>query len=113
MLIGNLDREMREFLRRGMPVLIPFVAFALGASLDLAKVWQAGLLGVGLGLAVVVMIGIPLFLADRLTGGTGVAGVAASSTAAMRWPCPRSSPAPTPPMPMPLRRPPCWSRPAW
>ena len=81
MLIGNLDREMREFLRRGMPVLIPFFAFALGASLDLAKVWQAGLLGVGLGLAVVVVTGIPLFLADRLTGGTGVAGVAASSTA--------------------------------
>ena len=81
MLIGNLDREMREFLRRAIPVLIPFFAFALGASLDLAKVWQAGLLGLGLGLAVVVVTGIPLFFADRLTGGTGVAGVAAASTA--------------------------------
>lgn len=81
MLIGNLDREMREFLSRGMPVLIPFFAFALGATLDLAQVWQAGLLGVALGLAVVVVTGIPLFVADRLTGGTGVAGVAAASTA--------------------------------
>jgi 2-keto-3-deoxygluconate permease len=79
--LGNLDRDMRAFLSKGVPVLIPFFAFALGAGLDLAKVWQAGLLGLGLGLAVVVVTGIPLFLADRLTGGTGVAGVAAASTA--------------------------------
>jgi 2-keto-3-deoxygluconate permease len=81
MLLGNLDREMREFLSRAIPVMIPFFAFALGANLDLAKVWQAGLLGVGLGLAVVVVTGIPLFFADRFTGGNGVAGVAAASTA--------------------------------
>ena len=80
-LIGSLDREMRAFLGRAIPVLIPFFAFALGGSLDLTKVWQAGALGVALGLAVVVVTGIPLFVADRLTGGTGVAGVAAASTA--------------------------------
>lgn len=81
MIIGNLDREMRAFLSRAIPVMIPFFAFALGAGLDLSKVWQAGLLGLGMGVAVVVATGIPLFLADRLTGGTGVAGVAAASTA--------------------------------
>jgi len=81
MLIGNLDREMREFLGKASPVLIPFFAFALGGSLDLAKVWQAGLLGLAMGVAVVIVTGIPLFFADRLTGGTGVAGVAAASTA--------------------------------
>jgi 2-keto-3-deoxygluconate permease len=81
MLLGNLDREMREFLGRAVPVMIPFFAFALGSNLDLTRVWQAGLLGVGLGLAVVVVTGIPLFFADRLTGGNGVAGVAAASTA--------------------------------
>lgn len=81
MVIGNLDREMRDFLGRAVPVLIPFFAFALGTSLDLSKVWQAGLLGVALGIAVVIVTGIPLFFADRLTGGTGVAGVAAASTA--------------------------------
>lgn len=80
-LIGSLDREMRAFLGRAIPVLIPFFAFALGGSLDLTKVWQAGALGLALGLAVVVVTGIPLFIADRLTGGTGVAGVAAASTA--------------------------------
>ncbi|MDP4002753.1 2-keto-3-deoxygluconate permease [Methylobacterium sp. NEAU K] len=81
MVIGNLDREMRAFLSRAIPVMIPFFAFALGAGLDLTKVWQAGLLGLAMGVAVVVATGIPLFLADRLTGGTGVAGVAAASTA--------------------------------
>ncbi|MGJ4887261.1 2-keto-3-deoxygluconate permease [Bradyrhizobium sp. HKCCYLRH3099] len=81
MIIGNLDREMRAFLSRAIPVMIPFFAFALGAGLDLSKVWQAGLLGLGMGVAVVIVTGIPLFLADRITGGTGVAGVAAASTA--------------------------------
>ncbi|WP_250516466.1 2-keto-3-deoxygluconate permease [Caballeronia sp. INDeC2] len=81
MLLGNLDREMREFLGRAVPVMIPFFALALGASLDLHKVWQAGLLGIGLGFAVVVVTGIPLYFADRLTGGTGVAGAAAANTA--------------------------------
>ncbi|ABD89951.1 2-keto-3-deoxygluconate permease [Rhodopseudomonas palustris] len=81
MIIGNLDREMRAFLSRAVPVMIPFFAFALGTGLDLTKVWQAGLLGLGMGVAVVVVTGIPLFFADRLTGGTGIAGVAAASTA--------------------------------
>ncbi len=81
MALGNLDREMRAFLAGAIPVLIPFFAFALGAGLDLTRVWQAGLLGVALGVAVVVVTGVPLFFADRLTGGTGVAGVAAASTA--------------------------------
>lgn len=81
MALGNLDREMRDFLGRATPVLIPFFAFALGAGLDLSKVWQAGLLGLGMGIAVVVLTGIPLFFADRATGGNGVAGVAAASTA--------------------------------
>jgi 2-keto-3-deoxygluconate permease len=81
MVIGNLDRDMRAFLSRATPVMIPFFAFALGTGLDLTKIWHAGLLGLGLGVGVVVVTGIPLFFADRLTGGTGVAGVAAASAA--------------------------------
>ncbi|MBW4023994.1 MAG: 2-keto-3-deoxygluconate permease [Proteobacteria bacterium] len=80
-IIGNLDRDMRDFLGRAIPVMIPFFAFALGSSLNLAQVWQSGLLGIGLGVVVVVVTGAALFLADRLIGGNGVAGVAASSSA--------------------------------
>lgn len=81
MLLGNFDRDMRVFLSKAVPVMLPFFAFALGAGLDLNKVWLAGLLGLGMGVAVVVISGILLYFVDRLTGGTGAAGVAAASTA--------------------------------
>ena len=81
MILGNLDREMRDFLARAVPVMIPFFAFALGANIDLTVVWKAGLLGIFLGVAVVIVTGAALFVVDRLTGGNGVAGLAAASTA--------------------------------
>jgi 2-keto-3-deoxygluconate permease len=81
MVLGNLDRELREFLARAVPVMIPFFAFALGAGIDLSSVWRAGLLGLGLGVFVVIVTGIVLFFADRVTGGNGTAGLAAASTA--------------------------------
>jgi 2-keto-3-deoxygluconate permease len=79
--LGNLDKDMRAFLGKTAPGLVPFFAFGLGATLDLSKVWSAGLLGLGIGVAVVAITGTALFFVDRLTGGTGVAGVAAASTA--------------------------------
>lgn len=81
MLLGNLDRELREFFGSAVPVLIPFFAFALGATLDLHRVWRAGLIGLMLGLGVVVISGAVLIVADRLAGGDGTAGVAAAATA--------------------------------
>lgn len=80
-LLGNLDRELREFLGPAVPALIPFFAFALGVTLDLHRVWRAGLVGIGLGLGVVVVSGVVLVIADRLAGGNGTAGIAAASTA--------------------------------
>jgi len=81
MILGNLDREMRDFLSRAVAVMIPFFAFALGNSLNLASVWRAGLLGLLMGVAVVVVTGAALIIADKLTGGNGVAGIAAATTA--------------------------------
>jgi len=79
--LGNLDREMRAFLGKAAPALIPFFAFAIGSSLDLTRVWQAGLLGVALGGAVVVISSCVMWSADRLSRGNGVAGLAAAATA--------------------------------
>lgn len=81
MVLGNLDSELREFLSRGVAVLIPFFAFALGATLDLHLIWRAGLLGIALGLAVVATCAALLIPMDLMIGGNGTAGVAASTTA--------------------------------
>jgi len=81
MLLGNLDPELRKFLGNAAPVLIPFFAFALGATLNLKLVWKAGLSGLALGIAVLILSAFFLAFADRLTGGNGTAGIAASTTA--------------------------------
>jgi 2-keto-3-deoxygluconate permease len=81
MILGNLDPDLRAFFGRAVPVLIPFFAFALGAGINLQHVWQGGFAGLLLGLGVVVFSGAFLFLGDRLSGGNGVAGLAAASTA--------------------------------
>jgi 2-keto-3-deoxygluconate permease len=81
MLLGNLDSELREFLSRGASVMIPFFAFALGATLNLRRVWEAGLVGLALGVAIVVVCGMGLIIVDRLIGGDGTAGIAAATTA--------------------------------
>lgn len=81
MLLGNLDTELREFLGQAVPVLIPFFAFALGATMDLHSVWEAGLVGLALGLAILLVSGVVLIIVDRLVGGEGTSGVAAATTA--------------------------------
>jgi 2-keto-3-deoxygluconate permease len=81
MLLGNLDDDMRDFLGGAAPIMIPFFAFGLGNSLNLATVWTAGLLGLLMGVTVVVVTGTVLIIVDRLTGGNGVAGIAAATTA--------------------------------
>lgn len=81
MVLGNLDPEIRALLSNAGPALIPFYAFGLGATLNLARIWEAGLVGLVLGIAVIVVSGTALLLVDRFTGGTGIAGIAAATTA--------------------------------
>jgi 2-keto-3-deoxygluconate permease len=81
MILGNLDRELRDFLAKGGMVLIPFFAFALGAGLNLNDIIRAGLPGIVLGLIVTFFGGLVSILADRAVGGTGISGAAAASAA--------------------------------
>ncbi len=81
MVLGNLDRDMRDYLSRAVPVLIPFFAFALGCGLNLGNIVKGGMLGILMGVAVVAISGTILLLADKLTGGNGIAGLSAASTA--------------------------------
>jgi 2-keto-3-deoxygluconate permease len=80
-ILGNLDDDIRTFFGTHEPIIIPFMAFTLGQTINLGSVVTAGLPGVALGIAVLLITGVVCITADRLAGGNGIAGAAASSTA--------------------------------
>lgn len=82
MLFGHLDKEFRELCgpSRSDLVLL-FLAFGLGNSIDLKSIVVAGPAGIGLGIATCVITGAVCIFVDILAGGRGIAGAAASSTA--------------------------------
>jgi 2-keto-3-deoxygluconate permease len=80
-LLGNLDEELREFFGQHEPIIVPFMAFTLGQGINLKAITTAGMTGILLGIGVVIITGTVCIIADRLLGGSGIAGAAASSTA--------------------------------
>ena len=57
MILGNLDPDLKQFLKPGATVTIPFIAFCLGANLKLQSIVSAGLGGIVLGLITVIVTG--------------------------------------------------------
>ncbi len=80
-LLGNFDEDIKLFFGSHEPIIVPFMAFTLGQTINLKAVVIAGLPGLALGVTVVIVTGFVCIVADRLLGGSGVAGAAASSTA--------------------------------
>jgi len=80
-LLGNLDEDLKEFFGDRDSLIVPFMAFTLGQTINLKSVLTAGLPGILLGVTVLVVTGFVCITADRLLGGSGIAGAAASSTA--------------------------------
>jgi 2-keto-3-deoxygluconate permease len=80
-ILGNIDNEIRDFFGSHEPIIVPFMAFTLGQNINLRSVLTAGLPGVLLGITVLVVTGFCCIIADKLLGGSGIAGAAASSTA--------------------------------
>lgn len=81
-ILGNLDPDMRAFLKPGGSLLIPFFAFPLGAGLNLRSVVSSGVPGILLGIGSVVVTGFFLILADKFVlKRPGYAGAALASVA--------------------------------
>ena len=80
-ILGNLDDDVRDFFGSHEAIIVPFMAFTLGQTIDLRAVSTAGIPGIALGATVLVVTGAACIMADRLLGGSGIAGAAASSTA--------------------------------
>lgn len=81
-ILGNADKEMRNFLAPAVPILIPFFSLSLGFALNFKLIFESGFTGIVMGIAVVFLSGTVLYLLDYyVTGSDGVAGWAASSCA--------------------------------
>src|ERR1700752_287430 len=80
-ILGNLDKDLREFFGSREALIVPFMAFTLGQNINLNNVVTGGLPGIGLGVLTFVVTGVLCVFVDKLLGGTGIAGAAASSTA--------------------------------
>jgi 2-keto-3-deoxygluconate permease len=80
-ILGNLDEDIKTFFGSHEPIIVPFMAFTLGQTINLKSVVTAGAPGIVLGVTVLVVTGVVCIIADRVLGGTGIAGAAASSTA--------------------------------
>lgn len=81
-ILGNLDEDIRKLLENSVTMVIPFCAFALGGSMNLVTIVQAGFSGILLGLLVVVITGFGGFLLyNVLLRRKGCIGAAVGTTA--------------------------------
>lgn len=79
--LGNCFPSLKKTLSVGLPGIIILTFFAMGSTMTLSQIVQAGLPGILLGVICSVGGALVTVAADRATGGTGVAGAAISSCA--------------------------------
>jgi len=60
-ILGNLDEDIRTLLASGMPILMPFCGFTLGAGMSLTNIVHAGFSGILLGLVCIFFSGVVTF----------------------------------------------------
>ena len=112
MILGNIDRDLSDFLAPAGSILLPFVGFCLGSGMNLTNIVKGGAQGILLGLITCFIGGAFIVLCDRfISRRPGYAGWAVATPPATPWQCLPSSRRPTPPgwsMPTspPLRSPP-------
>lgn len=82
LVLGSCSPWLKKNLSAGVTPSIIVVGFALGCGMSIQQLFQGGLSGILLGLITVFVVGIITIGADKLTGGSGIAGASISSTAA-------------------------------
>lgn len=80
--LGSVSPFLKKTLSAGVTPCIIIVGFALGANMSIQQLLQGGISGILLGVITSLVVGFITMLADKATGGSGVAGAAISSTAA-------------------------------
>ena len=81
-ILGNLDEDIRDFLKNGTLFTLPFIGFALGSTINVKNIITGGAVGIVLGLLVVVLSFIFLVPADKyILRRPGYAAVANCSSA--------------------------------
>lgn len=80
--LGNCSPWFKKTLSAAVTPSIITVGFALGCGMSIQQLFEGGLSGILLGLVTVFVVGFITICADKVTGGTGIAGASISSTAA-------------------------------
>ena len=81
-ILGNVDKDIRDFLSPGIMFTLPFLAFCLGTGLNLKNIVTGGALGIALGFLVVILTGLFTIPADKfILRRPGYAGAALCTTA--------------------------------
>lgn len=80
--LGNLDKDIANFLKPGIGLTIPFLAFCLGTGINLKNVASGGVVGIALGILTVVLSLIFVVGADKfILRRPGYAGAALCTAA--------------------------------
>lgn len=79
-ILGNIDPDWRELLSHGH-MLIPFLGFSIGASLKFQTIIDAGVPGLVLGLATLILTGMAGYFVYGIFHGQRAIGAAIGTTA--------------------------------
>ena len=80
-ILGNVFPSFKRMMAPALTGIIVLTFFSMGSTMTFGQLVAGGLPGILLGVVCSVVFAIPTVLADRATGGTGVAGAAISSCA--------------------------------
>ena len=82
MILGNIDKDLSDFLAPAGSILLPFVGFCLGSGMNLTNIAKGGVQGILLGLITCLIGGAFIVLCDRFVSRRpGYAGWAVATTA--------------------------------